>query len=120
MKILASRSDRAYSSEPDTFIVEISLAEIQKVANKAGYRDWTSDDTKKLLAPGRDYEIAAGYDFRGEIVSATRAMTEGFAKFAAAAETMTRFASLVHQLDHEPQNDLQAAAGGLTQTALEY
>lgn len=96
MKILASRTDRPYGGNtPDTFIVEISLAEIQKVANKAGYSDWKDDDTKKLLKAGAEYDIAAGYDFRGDIVAATRAMSEGHAKFAAATETMTRFVGLI-------------------------
>lgn len=97
MKILGSRTSRAYGNEPDTFIVEISLLEIQKVANKAGYQRWTGECTKKLLAPGSEYDIAAGHDFRGEIVEAAKAMATGHEKFAAATETMTRFVGLIQQ-----------------------
>jgi hypothetical protein len=97
MKIIASRTDRAYGSEPDTFIVEISLLEIQKVANKAGYQSWRDEDTKKLLAPGKEYDIAAGYDFRSEIVQATKAMASGFEMFTKAAGTMHRFVNLIQQ-----------------------
>ncbi len=95
MKVLASRSDRGYGSEPDTFIVEISLYEIQKVANKAGYREWATDDTKKLLSPGMEYDIAAGYDFRGAIVKAANDMTKAHESFAAATTTMTNFTRLI-------------------------
>lgn len=97
MKILASRSDRGYSSSPDTFIVEISLAEIQKVAGKAGYRDWSDDDTRKLLAPGNDYPIAEGHDFLRDIVAATDKMRSAYAEFAKAVPTMHRFVALIGQ-----------------------
>lgn len=97
MKIIATRTDRQYGSTPDTFIVEISLAEIQKVAQKAGYKEWGDDDTRKLLAPGCEYDIAAGYDFRADILNATSAMSEGLKKFGAATNTMQRFVGLIQQ-----------------------
>ena len=95
MKILGSSVARSYGSTPDTFIVEISLEEIQKVANKAGYSAWKDEDTKKLLSPGMEYDIAAGFDYSQKILEATRAMTAAHEKFAAAAETMTRFVGFI-------------------------
>jgi hypothetical protein len=95
MKILGSRVSRQYGSTPDTFIVEISLTEIQKVASKAGYNAWSDDDTRKMLSPGMDYDIAAGFDFSQKIIEATRAMTDAHAKFAAAADTMTKFVGFI-------------------------
>lgn len=97
MKIIATRTDSQYGNLPDTFIVEISIAEIQKVANKAGYKQWFDEDTKKLLAPGCEYDIAAGYDFRADIVSATNAMADGLKKFGIATNTMQRFVGLIQQ-----------------------
>jgi len=97
MKIIASRTDRKYGSSPDTFIVEISIDEIKKVANHANYQEWKEEDTKKLLAPGMEYDIAAGYDFRNEIVHATKAMAAGFENFAKAAETMRHFVNLIQK-----------------------
>lgn len=105
MKILASRADGPYSSTPDTFIVEISLDEIKKVANKAGYRDWSDENTKKLLAPGNDYPIAEGYDFRRDIVNATQKMGDAYSEFAKAAPTMHRFVALIGQ---QPSGDESA------------
>lgn len=102
MKVLGTAMrPRASYGEDEVFIVEISLLEIQKIANKAGYRDWSSDDTKKLLRPGMEYPIDEGYDFRGEIVDAVKKMTEAHTRFAASATTMARFAGLIQQ--QEPQ-----------------
>lgn len=76
-----------------TYIVEITLDEIKKVANKSAYRE--GDGIEKLLEPGSDYPIAEGYDFRKEIVDALNRMTEAHKAFAAASVTMARFAALI-------------------------
>lgn len=93
MKILG-HNGRDYTA-PDTFICEISLDEIRKVTNKASYKDWSNDEVKKLLAVGVDYPISEGYDFRGEITAAVRAMTSAYESFSKASQTMAQFAALM-------------------------
>ena len=101
MKIIATRNDSGYGHEPDTFIVEISIHEIKKIADKSGYQQWPGDETKKLLAPGATYDISAGYDFRNDILTATSAMKAGHEKFMLASKTMAAFVSLTQP--KEPQ-----------------
>lgn len=77
-----------------TYIVEVSVSELRKVANKAGYRD--GDELEKLK-PGQEYPLGEGYDFRADIVRATQQMQAAYEDFHKAVPTMTRFAGLVGQ-----------------------
>ena len=81
------------------FIVEITMDEIAKVANKSAYRD--SDSLRKMLQPGMDYPISEGYDFKQEIGVAVSHMTEAHKKFAAATTTMTRFVRTMPATENE-------------------
>lgn len=77
-----------------TYIVEVSVDELKKVANKAGYRQ--GDELEKLK-PGQDYPLAEGYDFRADIVRATEQMQAAYKAFSKAVPAMTRFAGLIAQ-----------------------
>lgn len=94
MKILGISeipSPSGYGTQ-EAYIVQITRTELMKVANKASYRD---DDAFPRLKAGQEYQIAEGYDFRGEIVQACKAMVEAHEKFAQATQTMTRFVRLL-------------------------
>lgn len=97
MKVLGTaerQRTQGYGKE-QVFIVEITMDEIAKVANKSAYRD--GDSLSKMLQPGMDYPISEGYDFKQEIVVAVSHMTEAHKKFAAATTTMTRFVRTLPQ-----------------------
>jgi MinD superfamily P-loop ATPase len=80
------------------YIVEISHDEVVKVMNKSAYGDNKLDELK----PNTEFEIAAGYDFRGEIVRAVTSMEMAHKNFANASAVMTKFAAL---LPKEATND---------------
>lgn len=106
MRILGV-NEGGYSSER-TYIVEISAAELRKVANKAGYRE--GDDLEKLRA-GQEYPIAEGYDFRRDIVNAAQRMESAYAEFVKAVPVMHRFAALISQQEAaKPAADSDRAA----------
>lgn len=75
-----------------TYICEISVSELRKVMDKAGYRD--GDELGKLKA-GTDFPIDEGYDFRAAILKSTEQMRAAYAEFAKAVPVMTSFASLL-------------------------
>ncbi len=75
-----------------TYICEISVSELRKVMDKAGYRD--GDELEKLKA-GTDFPIDEGFDFRSAILAASLQMKEGYDAFVKAVPVMTQFASLV-------------------------
>lgn len=79
----------SYGTRP-AYVVQVTEDELKKVANKAGYRD-----EFPKLKPGQDYPLAEGYDFRAEIVEATRRMQGAYEQFVKASQTMTRFAAMV-------------------------
>ena len=90
MRVLGlTKIPSAYSSR-DGYIVEVSEDELPAVANKASY----SEEFPKL-GVGQDYPLSEGYDFRRDIVEATRLMQQAHEKFAHASQTMTRFAALI-------------------------
>lgn len=98
MRILGV-NEGSYRSER-TYIVEISVDELKKVANKAGYRE--GEEIEKLKA-GEEYPIAEGYDFRRDIINAAEQMERAYAAFVKAVPTMQKFVALINQ---------QAAASG--------
>ena len=93
MKVLGIASE-GYNKK--VFICEVSSSEIAKIADKAGYRDTNPADS---LKPGDEYPIDQGYDFRAEIVAATKDMERAYASFQKAAGTMTRFAVMVSEAE---------------------
>lgn len=103
MKVIATRTDRQYSDTPDVFIAEVSLREIQKLTNKTGYKDFERADVERLLKPGMEYDLGAGYDFRSDIVAAVKAMEEAHKKFAAATAVMHRFVALINEQESGAQ-----------------
>lgn len=90
MKILGV-SEAAYP-KVKTYICEISVNELRKVMDKAGYRD--GGELENLKA-GTDFPIDEGFDFRAAILGASRQMKEGYDAFVKAVPVMTQFASLV-------------------------
>lgn len=99
MKILGVNKSSNYTT-PTAYIVEISVEELAKVANKAGYRE---SGQFADLKPGTEYPIAEGYDFRRDIINAAEQMERAYAAFVKAVPTMQRFVALINQ---------QAAASG--------
>jgi len=79
------------------FICIVTKEELMKVADKARY----SCDRDRFAFPkvGDDYPIAEGHDFRGELLAASKAMTEAYTKFAAVAPLAARFAGIVAEKD---------------------
>ena len=90
MKVLGITETGEGYCKDRAYIVQITHDEVRKVANKAGYSDKLPE-----LKLGEDYSITDGYDFRREIVEATRSMQAAHENFAQAAATMTRFARLI-------------------------
>lgn len=91
MKIIGTtKAGEGYGAQ-DAFIAIITVAELQKVADKASYND------KSFVAPkvGDDYDIAAGYNFRGELSGAIKAMSEAYTKFSRVAHLAAQFAGVV-------------------------
>ncbi len=92
MKILGTNEGR-YASDR-TYIAEITVGELAKVANKAGFRD---DEELQKLKPGQEYPLGEGYDFRRDIVQAAARMEAAYTEFVKAVPTMQRFVGLVAQ-----------------------
>jgi|SRR5690606_833263 len=93
MKILGVNKSSSYTT-PTAYIVEISVEELAKVANKAGYRE---SGQFADLKPGTEYPIAEGYDFLRDIIAATQKMESAYNEFVKAAPTMHRFVALISQ-----------------------
>lgn len=111
MKILGV-NEGGYGREK-TYIVEISVAELRKVANKAGYRD--GNEIEKLEA-GQEHPIAEGYDFLRDIVNAAARMESAYADFVKAVPTMQRFVGLIAQ---QRDSSLEAPGSGQNNQATE-
>lgn len=75
-----------------TYIVEVGVDELKKVANKAGYNQ--GEEIEKLQ-PGQEYPLGEGHDFRADIVGAAHKMQVAYEGFNKAVQTMTRFAGLI-------------------------
>ncbi len=96
MKVLGITEVGAQYSKERAYIVQITHTELRKVADKAAYHDKFEE-----LKPGEEYPIGEGHDFRKEIVDAVRQMKDAHEKFASAAATMARFASLILPRDEQ-------------------
>lgn len=88
MKILATGVD-------STFIAEVSRHEIEKVLDKY----YAKLDMK--LEPGVVVNLAGGHDFRGEIQSACRQMSDAMKQFERARAILMSFAIMVSNLPTE-------------------
>lgn len=99
MKVLGITETGEGYCKDRAYIVQITHDEVRKVANKGGYSEKLPE-----LKLGEDYRIADGYDFRKEIVDATRSMQVAHERFAQAAATMTRFARLIEATEASEQN----------------
>lgn len=72
------------------FIATVTRCEIEKLHDK-----YYSKPSMPETNIGDEYDLSAGYDFRGEIKQACKDMTEAVARFKRAQDAMTRFASMV-------------------------
>lgn len=86
MKIIGSQGG-------DVFIATVTRTEIEKLHDKY-YAKPSLPDTKV----GDEYDLSAGYDFRGEIKQACKDMTEAVKRFQCAQKAMTRFAAMVAEM----------------------
>ena len=91
MKIIGTTKVGEGYGAQDAFIAIITVAELQKVADKASYSD------KSFAVPkvGDDYDIAAGHNFRGELSGAIKAMSDAYTKFSRVAPLAARFVGVV-------------------------
>lgn len=91
MKVIGiTQTDGAYPR--DAYIAVVSHDELLVVANKASYSD---RDSMPKLKVGQVFDLTEGYNYRNEIVAASKAMTEAYTKFAAVAPLAARFAGIV-------------------------
>lgn len=86
MKIIGSQGD-------GVFIATVTRTEIEKLHDKY-YSKPELPNTKV----GDEYDLAAGYDFRGEIKQACKDMTEAMKRSQRAQDAMTRFASMIAEM----------------------
>ena len=84
----------------DTYLVEVSHTELEKVADK--YYGKLPE-----LRVGQEFNIGAGYDFRRDIKSACRGMVDASTSFGTARESLMRFAVMVAGLP-EPASESEA------------
>lgn len=84
-------------AERDTYLVEVSHTELEKVADK--YYGKLPE-----LRVGQEFNIGAGYDFRRDIQSACRGMVDASTSFGTARESLMRFAVMVAGLP-EPASE---------------
>lgn len=108
MKIIGTTTiPGAYNSTAPAYVCIISHAELQKVADKAGY-----NAAKIEPKVGDDYHIDQGHDFRREITDATKAMAEAYTKFAKVAPVAAQFAAIVASASEAAARADAAEAGG--------
>ena len=72
------------------FIALVTRAEIEKLHDKY-YAKPAIPETKV----GSEYDLSAGYDFRGEIKKSCAEMSDAMNQFKRAQDAMTRFASMI-------------------------
>lgn len=81
MKIIGDAGNKNY-------LVEISHTEIEKVIGKYYGK-------LKALKVGEVVDIAAGYDFASDILSACKAMTDASKAFEGRQKTLLEFAAMI-------------------------
>lgn len=96
MKIIGLTEIGDGYAKQKAYVAIVSHAELQKVANKAGYG---APEIK--VSVGDDYPIAEGHDFRSEITQAVKAMQEAYTRFAKVAPVAAQFAGVVIQKSDE-------------------
>lgn len=72
------------------FIATVSRGEIEKLHDK-----YYAKDAIAQTRVGSEYDLSAGYDFRGEIKKACTEMSDAMKQFKRAQDAMTRFASML-------------------------
>ena len=72
------------------FIALVTRTEIEKLHDKY-YAKPAFPETKV----GSEYDLSAGYDFRGEIKKSCAEMSDAMNQFKRAQDAMTRFASMI-------------------------
>lgn len=72
------------------FIATVTRAEIEKLHDK-----YYAKDALPKTYVGSEYDLSAGYDFRGEIKQACKEMSDAMKQFKRAQDAMTRFASMI-------------------------
>lgn len=85
------------------FIALVTRSEIEKLHDK-----YYAKDSIPKTSVGSEYDLAAGYDFRGEIKQACREMSDAMKQFKRAQDAMTRFASM---LAETPDSGKEADGG---------
>lgn len=78
----------------EAYIAIVSRDELKAVADKARY---TENDTFPKLKVGDEHDIAAGHNFRGEIVQAIKDMDTAYTKFAKVAPLAAQFLGIVRE-----------------------
>ena len=87
------------TQEPGDYIAIVNHAELERLTDK--YYGKLS-----ALKVGDSMDLGAGYNFRGDIQSACRAMQDASKAFAKAQATMLAFSVMVSQLpDGQPVED---------------
>lgn len=93
MKIIGiTEIEHSQYNKEKAYVVIISESELKKVADKAGYVD---SEKFPVLKVGQDYDIATGYDFRGQLTTAIKAMETAYKEFSKVAPVAAEFAGLV-------------------------
>ena len=93
MKVIGTTEVSEGDRKQPAYVAIITHDELRKVANKASY----GDKEKIVVKVGDEYPIAEGYDFRGELLQAIKAMQDAYAKFAAVAPVAAQFAGIAIQ-----------------------
>lgn len=96
MKIIGTTEvGEGYSKLP-AYVCIITHAELQRVADKARH-----DSERIVVKVGDDYPIAEGYNFRGELLQAIKAMQDAYSKFAKVAPVAAQFAGIAIKAEAE-------------------
>jgi len=86
------------------FIALVTRSEIEKLHDK-----YYAKDSIPKTSVGSEYDLAAGYDFRGEIKTSCAQMSDAMKQFKRAQDAMTRFASMIAETQVE-ENDEKGGA----------
>lgn len=92
MKIIGTTEVGEGYSKRKAYVAIIEHAELQRVADKAGY-----GATEIKVNVGDDYPIDQGHNFRGELLQAMKAMQEAYVKFAKVAPIAAQFSGIAIQ-----------------------
>lgn len=107
MKIIGTTEVGEGYRKSVAYVCIITHAELQKVADKAGY-----GAAEIKVKVGDDYPIDQGHDFRREITDATKSMAEAYTKFAKVAPVAAQFAAVVASASEAAARADAAEAGG--------